>query len=163
MIKRITKLPFIFYTHPKSYYEILAYISSSLKTYPPFQSHHTYCYHPVTSQGSTTTGISGLSSSELPQYAARRPSIDFRRYPLFCIKYGFRLFIIPALSVEGKSFLTIRAESSINAANDTLIVTGEDSFDEEIKSLLAPTNSLSKTETTTWGPFLEAPGNYRAR
>ena len=68
LMKRITKLPFIFYTHAKSYFQIpVDFIKFEATT-------HTYRYHLLASQGSMT------------RYAARRPNIDFQRYALFCMK-----------------------------------------------------------------------------
>ena len=68
LMKRITELPFIFYTHAKSYFQIPEeFIKFEATTY-------TYRYHLLTSQGS------------MARYAARRPNIDFQHYPLFCIK-----------------------------------------------------------------------------
>ena len=57
---------------------------------------------------------------------------------------------IPELSVKGKSLIFNKGRifHKRGKESDVLIVTGVDFFDAEIKSLLMPTCSLTKTETT---------------
>ena len=127
VMKRITKLPFIFYTHPKSYYEVsIDFVKFKEMPTIPKPTHVSLPSHEIAKLHDYRKK---WLEAELPRYAVKLQSTNLKRCPLPCMQQSHLkmqiltslFFLVAGILLfprQGKSF-SITAQSSTKAAKKT--------------------------------------------